>query len=279
VNTHAALVRRGGDKPYAVQLFASEPEAVEAAAALLAPLRPDAVDINAGCPVSKVVKNGAGAALMRKPALLGRVTAAAVRAASRALGGAPVTVKMRSGWDAASVNCLECARAAVDAGAALVTLHPRTRAQGYGGVSDWSLLARLAAALPVPVAGSGDLRSPEDAARMLRETGCAAVMFARGALGNPFIFPASRAFLRGEPRREPSARERAEAALRHLRLLAGDMGEDRACREMRKQFCAYTKGFPGGAALRNRLVRASSIADYEAALTAFRGTGEGEMAE
>jgi nifR3 family TIM-barrel protein len=239
------------------------------AALVLAPLRPDALDINAGCPVPKVVKNGAVSALMKNPANLGRVVEAAVRAAREALGGAPVTVKMRSGWDHASVNYAECARVAVEAGAAMVSLHPRTRSQYYGGLSDWSLITDLVSRLPVPVTGSGDLYTPEDAARMLRETGCAAVMFARGAMGNPFIFPATRSLLEtGRPIPPPPFAQRIATALRHLELLAADIGEHAACLEMRKQFCAYTKvkgggpGIPGGAALRNALVHAETIADY-----------------
>jgi nifR3 family TIM-barrel protein len=261
-----ALLLRGGEGRYAVQLFGGDPAVMYRAALRLAPFAPDAVDINCGCPVPKVVKNGAGAALMRDPALLGRVTAAVVKASEEALGGAPVTVKIRSGWDSLSLNYREAARAAVEAGAALVTLHPRTRAQVYGGTSDWSLIADLASRLPVPVAGSGDLFRAEDARRMLDETGCAAVMFARGAQGNPFIFPESRALLSGEAWTPPSPAERIAAGFRHLALLTEDLGEYAACREMRKQFCAYTRAIPGGARLRARLVRAETAADFRAVL-------------
>jgi nifR3 family TIM-barrel protein len=262
------LIGRGGDTPYGVQLFGADPEALYEAASYLAPLRLEALDINGGCPVPKVVKTGAGAALMKTPALLGRLTAAAVRASRDFLQGIPVTVKIRSGWDSASINYLECAAAAVEAGAALVSLHPRTRSQGYAGRSDWACIRDLSSRLPVPVAGSGDLYTPEDARRMLAETGCAAVLFARGALGNPFIFSQTRALLQGRPWEEPTPEERLGAALRHLRLLVEDLsgeagGEKRACLEMRKQFCAYTRGLPGGSALRNLIIHAESIAQYE----------------
>jgi nifR3 family TIM-barrel protein len=182
-----------------------------------------------------------------------------VRSASVAV---PVTVKLRSGWDAEAINYRECARIAVEAGAALVGLHPRTRAQGYSGRSDWSHIADLVSRLPVPVAGSGDLFTPEDAERMLRETGCGAVLFARGALGNPFVFSAARARFLGEEYTPPDEAERLRTAFRQLVLLARDMGERAACREMRKQFCAYTRGISGGSALRNRLVHADSIEEY-----------------
>jgi len=263
VATSASLVSRAAnEKRYAVQLFAGNPEAIYRAALLLAPLKPDAVDINSGCPVPKVVKNNAGSALMKDPAMMGRIVEAAVRASREALAGVPVTIKMRSGWDFGSINYAECARVAVEAGASMVSLHPRTRSQGYGGKSDWTHIADLASRLSVPVTGSGDLYTPEDAERMLRETGCAAVMFARGAMGNPFIFSTTRSLLEtGEWEQVPFA-ERMETAFRHLELLAADIGERSACLEMRKQFCAYTKGMQGAAAVRERAVHAQTIDDY-----------------
>jgi nifR3 family TIM-barrel protein len=273
----AFLVRRGpGEKHYAVQLFGADPRTLGMACALLAPLRPDAVDLNAGCPVPKVVKTGAGSALMKNPALLGRAVEAMAGASRETLGNVPVTVKIRAGWDAASVNFAECARIAVDAGAAMVTLHPRTRSQGYGGRSNWAFIAELAALLPVPVTGSGDLHSPEDGRRMLAETGCAALMYARGAMGNPFIFSALKDLLEKGAWEAPGAAERLRTALRHLEMLAEDLGEGRACLEMRKQFCAYTRGamgrpgIEGGGELRNALVHARTIAEYREILAYYR---------
>ncbi|MDR3247341.1 MAG: tRNA dihydrouridine synthase DusB [Treponema sp.] len=263
------LLRRADNETrFAIQVFGADPARIAQGAALLAFWRPAALDINSGCPVPKVVRSGAGSALMRDPANLGRVVEAAVRASREHLGGVPVTIKMRSGWDSQSINYRECARIAVEAGAAMVSLHPRTRAQGYGGRSDWTHIADLAGRLSVPVTGSGDLYCPADAQRMLRETNCAAVMFARGALGNPFIFPETRALLRGDLYSPPDMAERLNAALRHLERLAADLGEHRACLDMRKHFCEYTKGYPGqpglpgSAALRNRLVHAETIAEY-----------------
>jgi nifR3 family TIM-barrel protein len=263
------LVKRGpGEKRYAVQLFGAEPEVFGRACALLAPLKPDAVDINAGCPVPKVVKTGAGSALMRDPLRLGRVVAAVVCSAGEHLNGIPVTVKLRSGWDSSLINYAECARIAVEAGATMVSIHPRTRSQGYGGKSDWSHIADLSARLSVPVTGSGDLYTPEDALRMLAETQCSAVMFARGAMGNPFIFTQTKSFLTTGTWKPPEQVERMRIALRHLEMLAEDLGEKRACLEMRKQFCAYTKGTSGlpginrGAALREKIVCAVTIAEY-----------------
>jgi nifR3 family TIM-barrel protein len=258
-----SLVSRSfNERHYAIQLFGGEPEAIYKAACTLAPLKPSALDINAGCPVQKVVKNGAGSALMRDPAKLGHIVEAAVRASRETLENIPVTIKIRSGWDSASLNYAECARIAVEAGATMISLHPRTRGQNYGGKSDWACIADLVSRVGVPVTGSGDLYTPQDAERMLRETGCAAVMFARGAMGNPFIFSATRSFLETDSYTPPPFSVRMNAAFRHLELLAADIGERTACLEMRKQFCAYTKGLKGGATVREQAVHAQTIADY-----------------
>jgi nifR3 family TIM-barrel protein len=261
--TAVNLVKRGdSEKRYAIQLFGAAPESVYKAALLLAPLQPDAIDINAGCPVPKVVKNGAGSALMKDPSNLARITEAAVRASRESLGGAPVTVKIRSGWDSGAINYAECARAAVEAGAAMISLHPRTRSQGYGGKSDWSHIADLVSRVAVPVTGSGDLYAPQDAQAMLQQTGCAAVMFARGAMGNPFIFSQTLSLLQTGSWKPADFPARIVAAMRHLEMLSADIGERSACLEMRKQFCAYTKGLHGGAALRDKAVHASTIEEY-----------------
>jgi nifR3 family TIM-barrel protein len=268
------LIRRGeSEKRYAIQLFGGEPESIYKAAKLLASLQPDAVDINAGCPVPKVVKNGAGSALMRKPSVLGRIIEAAVRASRESLGGVPVTVKIRSGWDYSTINYIECARVAIEAGAAMISLHPRTRSQNYGGKSDWSYIADLVTRVQVPVCGSGDLYTPEDAQRMLNETSCAAVMFARGAQGNPFIFSAARSLLTTGIWKPAVFSARMAAAMRHLELLAADIGEKTACLEMRKQFCAYTKGMIGGAAIRDKVVHAETVADYRKIIDEYENRG------
>ena len=267
------LIRRGeNEKRYAIQLFGHDPVSMYKAALALSPFHPEAVDINCGCPVTKVIKTGAGSALMKDPARLGRIVEAVVRASKEALGDVPVTIKMRSGWDSQHLNYPECGRVAFEAGAAMITLHPRTKAQGYEGKSNWAFIADLVSRLSIPVTGSGDLFSPEDAERMLRETGCAAIMFARGAEGNPFIFPATRSLLSTGAWQEPPFEDRIAVAFRHLTTLSKDIGESAACKEMRKQFCAYTKAFPGktgapgSAALRQRLVSAETIEDYRAIL-------------
>ncbi|MDR3311774.1 MAG: tRNA dihydrouridine synthase DusB, partial [Spirochaetaceae bacterium] len=233
------MLRADNEDIYGVQLFGGEPEVMAQGAVLCAEKAlPSVIDVNAGCPVSKIVKTGAGAALTKAPARLGDVVRAMTRALSAAgLGDLPVTVKIRAGWDAARLSWREAALAAVEAGARAVTLHGRTRAQGYGGGADWGILGALVemlAARDVPVFGSGDVFTPEDAQRMLGETGCAAVFFARGALGNPCIFLHTRDLLTTGAYRQESGEERLALGLRELELLAAQTGERHACLEMRK---------------------------------------------
>jgi nifR3 family TIM-barrel protein len=261
--TELLLNRADNEKRYAIQLFGSDPDVMARAAALLEPWHPEVVDINCGCPVPKVVKTGAGSALMKDSFRLGKIVESVKQSAEKYLGGIPVTVKIRSGWDSSSINYQECARIAVEAGAALVALHSRTRAQAYSGLSDWSHIADLAAMLTVPVVGSGDLFTPEDAERMLKETRCAGIMFARGAMGNPFTFSAAKSLLQNGSYQYPSVAEKFAIGFKQLCMSAADIGETSACREMRKQFCAYTKGVEGGAALRNLLVHAETLEDYK----------------
>ena len=200
---------------------------------------------------------------MQDPRRLGQIIESMVKASRESLGGIPITVKMRSGWDNSSINYAECARIAVEAGAAMVSLHPRTRSQLYSGKSNWLHIADLASRLSVPVCASGDLYTPEDARLVFAETKCTALMFARGAMGNPFIFSMTKSFLADGNYTVPAATERLEIAIKHLEMLSEDLGEKSACLEMRKQFCAYTKGIKGGAALREKLVRALTIGEYK----------------
>jgi nifR3 family TIM-barrel protein len=208
--------------------------------------------------VPKVVKTGAGSALMKNPQMIHDIVEVLAQADQTA-----VSVKIRLGWDADSINYLEAADAAVSGGASMITMHARTRSQGYSGRADWEALARLKQAVKVPVAGSGDLFSALDAQRMLEFTGIDAVMFARGAIGNPFIFSQTRELLtEGIEPELPDLSQRAEIMLEQLDLTIADKGESTACREMRKQFCAYTKGLPNAASLRSRIIHARTREDY-----------------
>ena len=263
--TEALMSRAPNEKAYAVQIFGGKPETMAGAARLvLEKTTADCIDINCGCPVPKIIKTGAGSALTREPDKLYAVVKAVVDAVA---GAVPVTAKIRSGWDSEHITWREAAQAALEAGASAITLHARTRAQGYEGKADWSLLAQLVQLVDgrIPVFGSGDAFTPQDAARMLTETGCDGVMFARGAMGNPFLFTQTREYLTAGSISEIPAARRIEAGFRELDLLIEDRGESGACLEMRKRFCAYSKGIAGGAALRKQIVAAVCRADFEAA--------------
>ena len=256
---------------FGIQIFAGSPAAAAEAAALCVPYSPSLIDINCGCPVPKVVKTGAGAALLRDPEKL----RAAVRGVKDGLAGArgkiPVSVKIRSGWEGGNLNYLETAEAAVSGGADMITLHPRTRSQGYSGKAERLHLRQLKARVSVPVIGSGDLFGPENVKRMFEETGCDGVMIARGAIGNPFVFQQVKLYLEtGEIPPKPEDSTKLATAWRHYLRLCRDKGESKASKEMKKQFCAYTKGIPGGAELRNRLVHAESRAEFKKILKDFK---------
>jgi nifR3 family TIM-barrel protein len=275
--TENLMLRADNEKAYAVQLFGGEADRVAAAAKIVyVKTDTECIDINAGCPVPKIWKTGAGSALTRDPERLHALVKEVVASVSEAeqefpehhrRQPVPVTVKIRSGWDDSSLTWKEAADAALLAGAEAITLHPRTKAQGYEGTSRWDLLAELVEYVHerrkgVPVFGSGDLFTPEAAKRMLLETGCDAVMFARGAMGNPFIFTQTIELLENGSYSEIPVERRLSAGWRELLCLAADSGENVACREMRKRFCAYSKGIEGGAALRMEIVHASTISDY-----------------
>ena len=268
LKTLRLLDRAPNERLIGFQIFSSDPLTAAAAVRLIAPLAPAAIDLNCGCSVPKVLKGGCGAILMRTPDIIGSILAA-----MKGETDIPVSVKLRSGWDASSINYLACAEAAVKAGASLVTLHPRTRAQGFSGKSQWEHIRILKENCPVTVFGSGDLFSASDCKAMLERTGCDGVMIARGCLGNPFIFAETQALLSGRGDAPPVSPERKmRTALRHLCLLADSLGEAIACREMRKHFVAYTKGLEGGALVRQSVVYANTIAEYEEIVESYLRT-------
>lgn len=262
LKTEILMRRAENETAYAVQVFGGEPETVaDGAKIILEKTNCECIDINCGCPVSKIIKTGAGSALTRDPERLYRVAKAIVQIA----GDIPVTVKIRSGWDENHITWKEAALAALDAGVSAITMHARTRAQGYEGKSDWSKIKELTAlaAGKIPIFGSGDLFTPEDAERMLSETGCDGVMFARGAMGNPFIFDKTIQLLTTGKYDDIPVQKRIETGFRELLNLSNDIGEKSACLEMRKRFCAYSKGMNGGAAIREKIVKAQTISDYK----------------
>ena len=270
--THELMRRAPNEVAYAVQIFGGEEEVMAAAAKIvMEQTTADCIDINCGCPVPKVVKTGAGSALTRDAERLFSVVKAVVSAVAECGKTVPVTVKIRSGWDSDHLSWKEAAHAALQAGAAAITVHPRTRAQGYEGAADWEILAELVAFVGgrVPVFGSGDVFTPEAARRMLEQTHCNGVMFARGAMGNPFIFRQTRQLLQCGRYDDIAPQERIAAGFKELELLIAQRGESAACREMRKRFCSYSKGISGGAVLRQAIVQAETLDDYRKIFVAY----------
>jgi len=272
--TLAYLDRDPAEVPFAVQIFAAEADVLARGAAAAVAAGAGIVDINMACPVRKVCGTGAGAALAREP----DAVEATVREVTRAVS-VPVTVKIRAGWDESTVNCVDVARAAEAGGASAVALHGRTRSQGYAGRADWSLIRAVKQAVSIPVLGSGDVWSAADALRMRGETGCDAVLVARGACGNPWIFRDLRAAERGEPMPgSPRRDEWVGTVMRHVelqiqhraRLHAGEDGaasESHAVRELRKHLLWYTRGLRGGVHFRRDASAVDDAAGVEAALS------------
>jgi nifR3 family TIM-barrel protein len=253
--TRELLRSANEERPLGIQLFGDDP-AVLARAAELVHDDGELLDLNLGCPVNKVVRSGAGSALLRDPVKVGRIVAALRRATDL-----PLTVKIRSGWDQGSINYLEVARIAVDEGAEAVALHPRPRSQGFSGHADWEQIGRLKAALSVPVIGSGDIFSAADALAMLAGTGCDAVMIGRGGYGNPWLIRDILSLQQGGEPEPPTAGERLGVALRHLELFQEAYGEARTARDMRKHLCWYCRGLTGAATFRSAVNHAHSTAD------------------
>lgn len=261
-NTFELMERGENEKILAVQLFMSDSETVHRCVENLMKFKPDLIDINCGCPVPKVTKTGCGSALMKNPSQMGMIVKTLVEETHL-----PVTVKMRTGWDCDSINYLECAQSVFDNGASAVCMHARTKTQLYMPTAHWEFLKDLKAHFPEKtIIGSGDLFTAQDGVRMLKETGVDAIAYARGAIGNPFIFAQTKALLRGEALPLISTEMKVETIIRHLDGLIGMMGETRACREMRKHVCAYLKGIENSSKVKNLVSSAVTKAQYLEAL-------------
>jgi tRNA-dihydrouridine synthase B len=259
------------ERPIGIQIFGSDPSAMAEAAALVTEtFGPEFVDINFGCPVKKVVKRSGGSGCLKDLGLVTDIVRAVVAATPL-----PFTVKIRSGWDEATRDPVPIALRCQEAGAGALTLHPRTRAQGFSGHARWDEIAAVVRALEIPVIGNGDIHTAEDVVRMREETGCAGVMIARGSFGNPWIFTAARALLDGRPKPPaPTPAERFEVALQHARLAAEIDGDTpRMVVEFRKHLGWYTRGLRGGAELRDRLHRVHSLAEVEHLFAAYPESG------
>ncbi len=253
------------ERPVGIQLFGCHAETMSHAATLAEELKPDFIDLNFGCPSRKIVKRGMGAALMKDIGNLEAITATVVRAVR-----VPVSVKLRSGWDNEHICAVEAAQAAERAGARLVTVHPRTQSQGFSGKADWQWIARVKRAVSIPVIGNGDIENPDDARRMLDETGCDLVMVGRGSLGRPWIFRKINRLLETNMREEePSREEKIGICLVHFKKAVELLGEKRGVFEMRKHIGWYVKGMHGNAEFRNRVFSLIERTSVEEALQAF----------
>ena len=235
----ASLLRRNPDLPCGAQIFGSEPEIMAKGAALAYSLSGcDFIDINMGCPMPKIVNNGEGSALLKDPALAGRI----VRAVCEAVP-VPVTVKARKGWDKSHVNIVELARILQENGASALTVHGRTRHMLYAGAADWDIIAAVKQAVTIPVIANGDIVSAEAAVRCRNRTGADLLMVGRACFGDPWLFEQIKAALAGEPVPErPPLAERMETALRQMELALEDKGEHIACLEARKHLAWYLRG-------------------------------------
>jgi tRNA-dihydrouridine synthase B len=244
-----------GDRPLGIQIFGDDPALMAEGARLVAG-HGDLIDINMGCPVRKVVAGGAGSALLREPAKV----AAVIRAVRNATS-LPLSIKIRTGWEAGADSYREIGRIAENEGCDAITLHPRSRNQMFEGNADWSCIRTLKEAIRLPVLGSGDLFTPRDILDMFAQTGCDGVMIARGALGNPWIFRETLDLLTGREPRTPGLPEREAVILRHLELFIEFYGTQVALREMRKHLCWYARGLPGAARFRDLVNRLQSGSD------------------
>ena len=263
-NTESLLSIDEREKPVSLQMFGSDPQIMAQIAKQIEERPFDILDINMGCPVPKIVKNGEGSALMRNPKLVEEILTKLVKAVKK-----PVTVKFRKGFDDTCINAVEIAKIAESVGVAAVAVHGRTREQYYSGKADWSIIREVKNAVKIPVIGNGDVFTPQDAKRLVEETGCDGIMVARGAKGNPWIFKQINHYLEtGELLPRPSVEELKAMILRHGQMMMEFKGELAGMREMRKHVAWYTAGYPNSAALRNEINSVATLGE----LTELIGT-------
>ncbi len=255
------------ERPISQQIFGSDKESfVEAAKFIEKEMKPDIIDINMGCPVPKVaVRAQAGSALLKDPDKIFDIVSSVVSAVN-----VPVTVKIRSGWDSNHINAVEVAKVIEKAGASAICVHPRTRSQGYSGKADWNIIKEVKENVSIPVIGNGDIKSPEDAKRMLEETNCDAVMIGRGVLGNPWLIKNIVNYLDGREVVDVSIVDRIDMCLKHLKLLDSLKNEKLACLEIRNHISWYFKGIKGANELKNKVYQTTSIHDIILLLNEFK---------
>lgn len=255
------------ERPIVQQIFGSDKESFVAAAKYICSnMQPDIIDINMGCPVPKVaLRAQAGAALLKDPDKIYTIVKAVVEAVD-----VPVTVKIRSGWDAKHINAVEIAKIVEKAGASAICIHPRTRSQGYSGKADWQIIKEVKDAVRIPVIGNGDIRTVEDCKRMLDETGCDAVMIGRGVLGNPWLIRDCLDYLEDKEIKEVTVEERVDMCIKHLNYLLELKNEKVACLEIRNHIAWYFKGIKDCNILKNNIYQTSNIRDIIKLLNEFK---------
>jgi nifR3 family TIM-barrel protein len=252
--TFAMISLSDAERPVAVQLFGHDPAVMADAAAKVESLGADIIDVNFGCAVRKVVRTGAGAALMKDPA-----RAAAILSGMRAAVRIPLTVKMRSGWDPSGSQAVALSRTARDCGVDAVTIHPRTAGQRFKGCADWELIKAVKASLEIPVIGNGDVRRPEDAPAMIAKTGCDGVMVGRAAIGNPWFFRQALAAMENRPVPAVPVPERFAVMRRYAQHMAELFGEYKACRMLRSRLGWFSRGLADATHFRRRVTRIKSL--------------------
>jgi len=261
------------ERPVALQLFGSDPQLMADMAQRIEQRNFDLLDINMGCPVPKVVNNGEGSALMKQPELAAKI----VRAVSGRIQK-PVTVKIRKGFDASTVNAVDFAKRMEESGAAAIAVHGRTRGEYYGGKADWEIIAKVKESVGVPVFASGDIFSAEDAVRCEKETKCDGLMLARGARGNPWLFRQIKKYRRtGKIEARPPFSDVLQMILRHARMQMDYKGEKMGMREMRKHVAWYTAGYPHSADIRRRVNQVETYAQLEELCQRASNSAAGEM--
>jgi tRNA-dihydrouridine synthase B len=252
------------ERPFGVQIFGNDPLTMAKAAEFVLTFQPDFIDINMGCPVKKVIRRGAGSALMKEPQIASHIITEVAKAIA---GRVPLSVKFRSGWDNNELNYMDFGKMVEDSGADAACLHARTTKQMFSGLSNWDHIRNLKEHIGIPLIGNGDVKSPADAMRMYNETGCDSVMIGRGALGKPWIFENIKDFQQTGSFAAISHHDILQTVLQHIDFALEFKRESVVIKEIRAHTCFYTKGLPGGAELRQNINHCTSIKDLKSMLT------------